>query len=131
MINLDEFKSQLLEFVEWRSEPFDAGFIYKSCIQPVDNHHIHESLYLLECEGKIIRLSDGRYASLRTAIRHWIRAKFVEIRLPGHLIQEIEWTLKLKPRLYRSIEEFIQEAIEEYVRKVKTKKLDSDFNRPL
>jgi len=122
MINLNEFKTQLLEFVEWRKEPFDTQLIYKSCIQPIDIRHVYEALYELENEGKIIRLSDGRYASLRVAVKRWIRTKLVEIKLPDHLIQEIEWTLRLHPHLYLSIEKFIQEAIKEFIAKIKDRK---------
>lgn len=119
MINIEEFKNQLFEFVEFESEPFDIKYIYRSCIQPVDNHHIYEALYQLESEGKIIRLSDGRYTTMRAAVKRWVKEKLVETLIPDYLIREIEWTLKLNPGLHQSIDNFISEAVREYIEKVR------------
>jgi hypothetical protein len=119
MISMDEFKNQLYEFIEFRSEPFDAKFILNSCIQPIDKYRVYEALYQLEVEGKIIRLSDGRYASTKMALKRWIRNRLVEAQIPDHLIREIEWAMKVKPEICRSIEEFITEAIKEYIEKIR------------
>lgn len=119
MISIDELKNQLYEFVEFRNEPFDVKFILGSCVQLVDRHHIYEALYQLESEGKIIRLSDGCYTTTKMAIKRWIRNRFTEALVPDYLIREIEWILKMKPGICRSIEEFISRAIKEYIEKVK------------
>ncbi|MEM2342360.1 MAG: hypothetical protein QXX94_07745 [Candidatus Bathyarchaeia archaeon] len=119
MSDMDELKSQLYEFVEFRSEPFDVKFILGSCIQLIDRHHVYEALYQLESEGKIIRLSDGRYTTTRVAIKRWIKNKFTEVLVPDYLIREIERILKIKPGICRSTEEFISKAIKEYIEKVK------------
>jgi len=119
MISMDEFKSQLYEFIEFKSEPFDAKLILNSCIQPIDKYRVYEALYQLEVERKIIRLSDGRYTSTRMALKRWIRNRFVEAQIPDNLIREIEWILKVKPKICCPIEEFIMEAIKEYIEKIR------------
>jgi len=119
MINLEEFKDRLFEFIEFRREPFDIKYIYESCRQPIDIHHIYEALYELENEGKIICLSNGQYTSTRIAIKRWIKEKLVNVLIPDYLIQEIEWILKLKPKEHQTIDEFISTAIKEFIDRIK------------
>ncbi|MEM1586943.1 MAG: hypothetical protein QXX99_05915 [Candidatus Bathyarchaeia archaeon] len=69
MISLEEFKDHLLEFIKFRGEPFDVDFIYRQCIQSIDKYRIYEALYQIELEGKVLRLSDGRYILTRVALK--------------------------------------------------------------
>ena len=48
------FKEQLLEYVEWREEPFDVEFLRTSCNDRfVDDASFQNALWMLEEEGKI------------------------------------------------------------------------------
>lgn len=118
MINLEGFKDSLLEFIEFRSEPFDIDFIYKQCIQPIDKHRINEAFYQLELEGKILRLSDGRYIATRVALKKWLSSQFLEIKIPEEIAVEIEETMHLTPRAWKTIDSFVSEAIKEHIKKV-------------
>ena len=56
-------KEQLLEFVEWREEPFNVEFLVESCNDRfIDERRFTNALYELEEEGQIVRL-DHHYLS--------------------------------------------------------------------
>lgn len=118
MIDIEEFKDNLLEFVEFRDEPFDVEFIYSQCVQPVDKYRIYEALYQLELEGKILRLSDGRYLAARTALKRWLKYHLTEIQIPVEIVAEAKEAMFIAPKAWRTLDSFISEAIEEYIRKI-------------
>lgn len=118
MINLEGFKDSLLEFIEFKGEPLDVDSIYKQCLQPIDRYRIYEVLYQLELEGKVLRLSDGRYIATKAALRKWLYSNPIEIRIPGEMAIEIEETMSLTPGVWKSMDSFISEAIREYIKKV-------------
>lgn len=118
MISLEALKDSLFEFIEFKREPFDVDFIYRQCIQPVDKHQIYEVLHQLELEGKIIRLSDGRYITTKIAIKRWLSRHLVDVKIPKEIAAEAEGAMRLLPRTWRTIDSFISEAIKEYIEKV-------------
>lgn len=123
MINMDEFKTQLFEFIEFMEEPFDARFIYRSCIQPIDIYRIYDALQQLEDEGKILSLPNGRYISLRGALKRWLKERFVEVKIPDYLVRDIEWAAKIRQKQYKSIEALIADALRDYIMKVKRRSM--------
>ncbi|MBS7624604.1 MAG: hypothetical protein QXF59_05630 [Candidatus Bathyarchaeia archaeon] len=128
MISVDEFKAQLFEFIEFMEEPFDAKFIYKSCIQPIDIYRVYDVLQQLEDEGKIVSLSDGRYISIRGALRRWLRGRLIEVKIPDYLIRDVEWAAKIRPKQYKSIDAFIADAIRDHIMKIK-KRYEEEVRR--
>ncbi|MBS7605016.1 MAG: hypothetical protein QXR84_00280 [Candidatus Bathyarchaeia archaeon] len=118
MIDIEEFKDNLLEFVQFRKEPFDVEFIYRECVQLVDKYRIYETLYQLELEGKILRLSDGRYIATRAALRRWLKYHLIEIQIPVEIAAEAKEAIFIAPKAWRTLDSFISEAIEEYIRKI-------------
>lgn len=117
MIDMEEFKDQLLTFMEFMDEPLDADSIYRQCVQPIDRRRIHDALYQLEDEGKILRLSDGRYIAVRKALKRWIRGRLVEIKISEEIISEARQIEHMLKR-YKTIDYFISEAIKEYIEKI-------------
>lgn len=120
MISLEEFKCSLLEFIEFRGEPFDADFIYRQCIQPIDRYHIYEALYQLELEGKILRLRDGRFIATNIALKRWLNRRVVDVKIPEELIAEAMEAMRLIPEAWESLDSFISDAIREYVERIRS-----------
>lgn len=117
-MNLEEFKDHLLEFIEFRSEPFDVDFIYRQCVQPIDKYRVYEALYQLELEGKVLRLSDGRYIATRMALKRWLNSRLIEVKIPRKMAVEAEEAMRLTPDVWKTLDSFISEAIRDYVKKV-------------
>jgi len=117
LLRQDNFKEQLLEFIEDREKPFDVEFLMKHCLQPVSDIKIHDVLCELAEEGKIIRLDDRYYLSTRVLIRNLEgNVIFDEIELPQRLIRQVAKLIKEKPELgYIDIADFVRDAIRRYL----------------
>jgi len=125
LLRQDNFKEQLLEFIEDREKPFDVEFLMKHCLQPVSDIKIHDVLCELAEEGKIIRLDDRYYLSTRVLMKRWLKQKirnlegnviFDEIELPQRLIRQVAKLIKEKPELgYIDIADFVRDAIRRYL----------------
>ena len=118
---MQDFKEQLLEFVEEREEPFNTKFLVENCNSFVDNEWIRGAVSELEEEGRIVRL-DHHYLSTRILMRRWIRAKEEHPAVsedfsnspfvPPELIDQIEELLDEKPELgYLDVDEFVRDAL--------------------
>lgn len=118
MIDMEEFKGQLLTFIEFMGEPIDADSIYRQCIQPVERYRIYEVLYQLEDEGKVLRLSDGRYIAAKSAFKRWVRDRLIDVKVPEDIVKDAKQVMGRMPGRYKNIDSFISEAIREYVERV-------------
>jgi len=117
----EQFKKQLLEFIEDREEPFDVDFLVRCCLQSVSDIKIHDALCEFVEEGKIIRLDDRYYLSTRVLMKRWLKQKikrlddnvgFDELELPRKLIDQVMRLLKEKPGLgYVDAADFVRDAI--------------------
>ena len=122
----EQFKKQLLEFIEDREEPFDVEFLVRRCLQPVSVIKVHDALCELGEEGRIIRLDDRHYMSTRVLMKRWLKQKirkiggnvsFDGLELPRNLIDQVMRLLKEKPGLgYVDAEDFIRDAIRRSLR---------------
>lgn len=106
------FKEQLYEFIEFVSEPWDIDFLIRNCRQWVDRWRFYDVLYELETEGRVIRLKDGRYLSIRVLRRKWIKTRLVDLPLPKSLFEKMKYLIHMG--VYESIEELIREAIRNF-----------------
>jgi len=135
--SMQDFKEQLLEFVEEREEPFNMTSLVESCNSFVDDEWVRGALFELEDEGRIVKL-DHHYLSTRILMRRWIRAK-EEPRpisedvlngpfVPQGLIDRIEELLDEMPELgYLDMDEFVRDAVRRLLEKFgKTLKGKSD-----
>lgn len=118
MIDMEELKDQLLTFIDLMGEPLDADSIYRHCIQPIDRYRIYDALHQLEDEGKIMRLSDGRYVTARAALRRWIKGRLVDVGIPEEVVREAERAMGQGRKKYRTVDSFISEALKEYIERV-------------
>ena len=116
-----ELKKQLYEFIEDIEEPFDAKFLVERAAQPLDEWHVQEILQELEEEGLIISLRCGRWLSTKVLLKRWIKAKNL-VYLPADLIELIEKFIRARRDLgYKTVEEFVKDAAERLLRKIRNK----------
>ena len=142
MTSMQDFKEQLLEFVEEREEPFSMKFLVENCNSFVDDECVRSALYELEEEGRIVKV-DHHYLSTRILMRRWIMTK-AEPRpisedilnkpfVPEELIDQIEELLDERQELgYIDVDEFVRDAVRRLLEKFK-KTLKGRFdqgNRP-
>lgn len=106
------FKEQLYSFIECADDPLDTRTIFLSCNIPINWNTLIEALYLLEEEGKIIRLQDGRYTTARSAAKKWIKKLYHEIEIPEETYLQMKQLITLG--FYRTITEIIRDAIKLY-----------------
>ncbi|MFH0897848.1 MAG: hypothetical protein V1850_07395 [Candidatus Bathyarchaeota archaeon] len=125
--SMQDFKEQLLEFVEEREEPFNATFLVENCNSFVDDEWVRGALCELEDEGRIVKV-DHHYLSTRILMRRWIRTKeepeliskdflngpFV----PLGLIDQVEELLDERQELgYLDVDEFVRDAVRRLLEK--------------
>jgi len=129
MIDMQAFKEQLMEFIEEREEPFDVSFLVKTCNQPVSDIRIHDTLYELTEEGKIVRLNH-EYLSTRILMKRWLKPANPRkntltnagLFLPKDLFFQIAELLHERPELgYIDIEEFVRDALRRHVQQNKNR----------
>ena len=109
---LNQFKEQLYEFVKYVEEPFDINFLMYNCNQPINRERFYDILYELEEEGKILVLQDGRYLSLYTLKRKWIKIRLVNIPIPKELYNIMIHLIH--KGIFKNVEDIIREAIKRY-----------------
>ena len=135
---MQDFKEQLLEFVEEREEPFNAKFLVESCNSFVDDEWVRGALFELEDEGRIVKL-DHHYLSTRILMRRWIRTKekprpisddvLNQPFVPQGLIDQIEELLDERQELgYFDVDEFVRDAVRRLLEKFGKRKKES-FDR--
>jgi hypothetical protein len=116
-IDLEEFKRQLLDFIEDRDEPFTARFLVESCIQPVNESLVQNALAELEGEGLVIWLGGGEWISTKAVIKRALKPN-MEVIIPKSLIAQIISTAIKRPELgYTNLTEFIKDAIKNFIDK--------------
>jgi len=106
------FREQLFRFIEYRDEPFDENFIINSCITFIDRTTVYDALSKLEEEGRIVRLTNGKYISMRVLLKKWIKRLYGEIEVPEDIYGEMIKLIQLG--LYKSIIDIIRDAIKLY-----------------
>ena len=125
--SMQDFKEQLLEFVEEKEEPFNTTFLVENCNSFVDDECVRSALYELEEEGRIVKV-DHHYLSTRILMKRWIRTKdepkpssedflngpFV----PQGLLDQIEELLDERQELgYLDVDEFVRDAVRRLLEK--------------
>ncbi|MEM2351949.1 MAG: hypothetical protein QXT26_06040 [Thermoproteota archaeon] len=111
-------KERLFEFVRFNPDPFDVDFLERHANVLIDRARLFDVLFELECEGKIVCLSDGRYVSAYAAIKRWIEERFVFLELPSDLVFEVERFLR-DFCVRESVEQFIVNAIKNLVQEMR------------
>jgi hypothetical protein len=115
-IDLEEFKRQLLEFIEDREEPFTVKFLVESCLQPVSESLVQNALADLEGEGLIIWLGGGEWISTKAVLKRALKPS-MEVIIPKSLIAQIINTAIKRPELgYTSLTEFIKDAVKNFIK---------------
>jgi len=112
---MNVFKEQLTDFVEDQEEPFEVKFLVSRCNQFVDYRTVHDILYRLENEGKIVRVGHN-YLSTRVMMKRWLnpltlntKRKDGEISLPRELLYRIKTFIKERPKLgYIDVDELLE-----------------------
>ena len=113
---MEEFKRQLLEFIEDREGPFTVKFLVESCLQPVGESLVQNALADLESEGLIIWLGGGEWISAKAVIKRALKP-CMEVMLPKSLVAQIISTAIKRPDLgYTDLAEFIRDAIEKFIK---------------
>jgi len=78
-------------------------------------------LWQLEKEGLIISLKYGKWLSTKILLKRWIKAKNL-VYLPADLIEIIEKFIQVRRDLgYKTVEEFVKDATERLLRKIRKK----------
>jgi hypothetical protein len=114
---MEEFKRQLLDFIEDREEPFTVRFLVESCIQPVSESLVQNALADLESEGLVIWLGGGEWISTKAVMKRALKP-CMEVILPKSLVAQIISAAIKRPDLgYTSLAEFIRDAIEKFIKK--------------
>ena len=115
-IDLEEFKRQLLEFIEDRDEPFTVKFLVENCLQPVSETLVQNALADLEGEGLVIWLGGGEWISTKAVLKRALKPS-MEVIMPKSLIAQIISTAIKRPELgYTSLTEFIRDAIKSFIK---------------
>jgi hypothetical protein len=115
-IDLEEFKRQLLDFIEDRDEPFTVRFLVERCIQPVSESLVQNALAELEGEGLVIWLGGGEWISAKAVVKRALKPS-MEVILPKSLIAQIITTAIKRPELgYTNLTEFIKDAIKNFIK---------------
>jgi hypothetical protein len=113
---MEEFKRQLLDFIEDREEPFTVRFLVESCLQPVSESLVQNALAELEGEGLVIWLGGGEWISTKAVVKRALKP-CMEVILPKSLMAQIITTAIKRPDLgYTSLAEFIRDAIEKFIK---------------
>jgi hypothetical protein len=113
---MEEFKRQLLDFIEDRDEPFTVRFLVESCIQPVGESLVQNALADLESEGLVIWLGGGEWISTKAVMKRALKPS-MEVILPKSLVAQIISTAIKRPELgYTNLTEFIKDAIEKFIK---------------
>jgi len=113
---MEEFKRQLLEFIEDRDEPFTVKFLVESCLQPVSESLVQNALADLEGEGLIIWLGGGEWISTKAVLKRALKPS-MEVIIPKSLIAQIINTAIKRPELgYTSLTEFIKDAVKNFIK---------------
>jgi len=114
---MEEFKRQLLEFIEDRDEPFTVKFLVERCLQPVGESLVQNALAELEGEGLVIWLGGGEWISTKAVLKRALKPS-MEVIMPKSLIAQIISTAIKRPDLeYTSITEFIKDAVKNFINK--------------
>jgi hypothetical protein len=117
-IDMEEFKRQLLDFIEDRDEPFTVKFLVESCLQPVSETLVQNALADLESEGLVIWLGGGEWISTKAVVKRALKPS-MEVILPKSLIAQIISTAIKRPDLgYTSLTEFIRDAIKNFINRL-------------
>ena len=115
-IDMEEFKRQLLEFIEDRDEPFTVKFLVENCLQPVSETLVQNALADLEGEGLVIWLGGGEWISTKAVVKRALKPS-TEVIMPKSLIAQIISTAIKRPELgYTSLTEFIRDAIKSFIK---------------
>lgn len=115
-VDVEQFKRQLLEFIEDRDEPFTVKFLVENCLQPVSETLVQNTLAQLEEEGRVIWLRNGRWISTKAIVKRALKPSN-EVILPKNLISQVISLLIKRPNLgYTDINEFIVEAIKNFIK---------------
>jgi hypothetical protein len=113
---MEEFKRQLLDFIEDRDEPFTVKFLVESCIQPVSESLVQNALAELEGEGLVIWLGGGEWISTKAVMKRALKPN-TEVIIPKSLIAQIISTAIKRPDLgYTSLTEFIRDAVKNFIK---------------
>jgi DeoR/GlpR family transcriptional regulator of sugar metabolism len=113
---MEEFKRQLLDFIEDREEPFKVRFLVESCIQSVSESLVQNALAELESEGLVIWLGGGEWISTKAVVKRALKPS-TEVIMPKSQIAQIISTAIKRPDLgYTSLVEFIRDAIEKFIK---------------
>jgi hypothetical protein len=97
-IDIEEFKRQLLDFIEDREELFTVKFLVESCLQPVGETLIQNALADLESEGLVIWLGGGEWISAKAVMKRALKPS-TEVIIPKNLIAQIISTAIKRPNL--------------------------------
>jgi hypothetical protein len=112
---MEEFKRQLLDFIEDREEPFTVKFLVESCLQPDSGSLVQNALADLESEGLVIWLGGGEWISTKAVIKRALKPN-TEVIIPKSLVAQIISTAIKRPDLgYTSLTEFIKDAIKIFI----------------
>jgi hypothetical protein len=115
-IDMEEFKRQLLDFIEDRDEPFTVRFLVESCLQPVGETLVQNALADLENEGLVIWLGGGEWISTKAVMKRALKPS-MEVILPKSLVAQIISTAIKRPDLgYTSLAEFIRDAVKNFIK---------------
>jgi hypothetical protein len=113
---MEEFKRQLLDFIEDRDEPFTARFLVESCLQPVSELLVQNALSELEGEGLVIWLGGGEWISTKAVVKRALKPN-TEVIIPKSLVAQIISAAIKRPDLgYTSLAEFIRDAIKSFIK---------------
>ena len=110
-------KNQLLEFVEDLNEPFSARQLASCALQFIDHSTIWNTLCELEEEGKLLFLGDGRFISMKTAMRKWIACEYTNIQIYEDDFERLQFYILSGILPHKSVKEFVIDAIERFFEK--------------
>ncbi|MEM1661024.1 MAG: hypothetical protein QXR17_07810 [Candidatus Bathyarchaeia archaeon] len=108
------FKQQLLDYMENLGKPVFFQQLLQNCNQWISPSTLYNALSELEEEEKIVRFSDGSYATASIALKKWIRKLYIEIEIPTELYNEVKNFIQ-QTKLYNTAEDFIKEALKHLI----------------
>jgi len=73
--DFEEFKRQLLNFIEDRDEPFTVKFLVERRLQPVSETLVQNTLADLESEGLVIWLGEGEWISTKAVVERALKPR--------------------------------------------------------